>query len=231
METMYYIIVNGQQVGPISRHSLLGSGLKPDSYIWREGLEEWVIASTLPEIAELFAPPHPVVPPQPVVEPEPVQPAEPVQPQYGEPVQPQPYQEPVQPQPYQPQPYQEPVQPQPIQQPYQYEAPHEYDNTGAPIAHTNYMVGSIIAMVVGFFTLCGCVGLVGLIFGIIACVKSSNANKYYANGDRMNGDAANSSAKTMLIIAFIFDGLGVIGFILNFIVGFMQGFMEGLAGY
>ena len=59
METKYFMIINGQQVGPLDRHQLLANGLTPATHVWREGLPDWVLASTLPELADLLAPEEP----------------------------------------------------------------------------------------------------------------------------------------------------------------------------
>lgn len=50
----YYIISNGQQVGPMPKESLTAYGLNRDSYVWRAGLNEWVKAGMLPELSDLL---------------------------------------------------------------------------------------------------------------------------------------------------------------------------------
>lgn len=52
----YYIIYNGQQVGPMSREQLLSYGLNPDSQVWAEGMPQWVPAYTVPELMEIMPP-------------------------------------------------------------------------------------------------------------------------------------------------------------------------------
>jgi len=61
METAYYMIIDGQQAGPFVREELKCHNIKPESMVWREGLENWVAASALPELAELFASQQPSV--------------------------------------------------------------------------------------------------------------------------------------------------------------------------
>lgn len=51
---MYYIIINGQQQGPLPKEQLVANGVTPDTYVWREGLETWVKVSQLPELADIF---------------------------------------------------------------------------------------------------------------------------------------------------------------------------------
>lgn len=52
----YYIIYNGQQVGPMTREQLLSYGLNPNSQIWAEGMPQWVPAYTVPELMEIMPP-------------------------------------------------------------------------------------------------------------------------------------------------------------------------------
>ncbi|MBS0210735.1 MAG: SPFH domain-containing protein [Planctomycetes bacterium] len=64
----FYVAVNGQQAGPFDLPTLgtmLQNGqLKRDSLVWRRGLTEWVAASTVPDLASLFAAAPPPLPPQ-----------------------------------------------------------------------------------------------------------------------------------------------------------------------
>lgn len=55
------MIIDGQQAGPFVREELKNHDIKPESMVWREGLENWVAASALPELADLFAPTQPPV--------------------------------------------------------------------------------------------------------------------------------------------------------------------------
>lgn len=152
----YYIIRNGEPFGPLEKHELLGQGLTPDSDVWHEGLPQWVKASTVPELNDLFedsafgtyardysnigqgAYPPPSYP----------------RPQY--------------------------------------------------IPHTNWLPWAVTATVLGF--LCSCIGM---IFGIVGIVQANKANRYYAEGIQMAGDSANSTARTMTIIAFVIAAIGL----------------------
>lgn len=63
MTTEYYIAVNGAPVGPMSLEELLKRDLKPESLIWKPGMEQWVKASEMPELASIFEiSPEPVTP-------------------------------------------------------------------------------------------------------------------------------------------------------------------------
>lgn len=54
MENNWYILYNGQQVGPMSKEQLLHYGLNPNSQVWRDGMPQWVAAYTLPELMSLL---------------------------------------------------------------------------------------------------------------------------------------------------------------------------------
>ena len=205
MATMYFIISEGQQAGPFPKEHLKARGVEKDTYVWSEGLEEWVPASELPELQDIFE--------ETIIQAVPQQPyGQPQQP-YGQPQQPygqpqQPYGQPQQPygQPQQPygqpqQPYGQPQQPYGQPQP-PYGQPQPYGN---PVPHTNWMPWAIVGTIVGALFSC-----IGMIFGIIGIVKANNANKAYAVGDETGGDMNNSSAKTMTIIALVLAGIGLI---------------------
>ncbi len=50
----YFVIINGVQAGPFPKEKLMTAGLQPDSFVWRQGLPDWVKAETLPELADIF---------------------------------------------------------------------------------------------------------------------------------------------------------------------------------
>jgi predicted Zn finger-like uncharacterized protein len=56
MDAGWHIVVDGEQVGPLSeadvRARLSRGEITVDTYIWREGLSDWVKVSTLPEFGE-----------------------------------------------------------------------------------------------------------------------------------------------------------------------------------
>lgn len=81
---MYYIIINDQQQGPFAKEELLSRGLTPQTMVWCQGMPDWMPASSVHDLNDLFARPQ--------------------QPQYQ-----QPYQQPQYPQQQYPQqPYQQP---------------------------------------------------------------------------------------------------------------------------
>lgn len=102
----------------------------------------------------------------------------------------------------------------------QYRRDHHYNqnpyqrNQFGNSVRVNWMPWAIGATITGFFFSC-----IGAIFGIIAIVQASKANNCYAMGDDLQGDNANSTAKTMTIIGYIMAGLGLI-----FSIWFTSGF-------
>ena len=51
----YYVLINGQQTGPVEENQLLGMGVTRDTTVWHEGMPQWQAAGTLPELGYLFA--------------------------------------------------------------------------------------------------------------------------------------------------------------------------------
>lgn len=138
---MYYIIVNDIQQGPYRKEDLPSLGLKADTPVWKEGMENWQRADSVEELKPYFI-------------------------RIG--------------------------QPEHI----------PFPSYGG--RKSQWMALSIVATVLG---LCSCIGLV---IGIIAIVKCSNANNYYRCGDNEMGERADASAKTLAIVALCFDGLGIV---------------------
>lgn len=180
----YFAIINGAQAGPMSKGQLALAGITPQTMVWRQGLQDWVKAETLPELNDIFmddsafggyARPEQLVNPYAGDEnktPEP-------------PVAPAPYNNPGQsprPNPYNP-----------------------YSYNPEPIAHTNWMPWAIVGTILGTAFSC-----IGMIFGIIGIVKANKANGFYQNGMKAEGDVANSSARVMTIIALVLGALGLI---------------------
>lgn len=162
---MYYIIVDGVKHGPVGREELLLLGMTADSYVWREGLSEWVRASELEELRTLFPVAGPPVPP-------------PVQPLH---------------QPYNPVPPTQPAAPYPPQYPFQREPQF-------PANYVNWKPWAIISLVCGVLFCC-----LAIIFAVIGLVNANKANMYYSQGWAERGNASNSSARLMVIIAFVLE--------------------------
>ena len=66
---MYHLFSNGQQMGPFNVQQLRGmvqSGqFTRQTYVWRQGMQSWQQAGSVPELASLFAPPPGATPPPP----------------------------------------------------------------------------------------------------------------------------------------------------------------------
>ena len=50
----YWVIVNGQQQGPVEESQLPSMGVTRDTMVWHEGMPQWQTAGTLPELNYLF---------------------------------------------------------------------------------------------------------------------------------------------------------------------------------
>ncbi|MDE6301444.1 MAG: GYF domain-containing protein [Muribaculaceae bacterium] len=57
----WYILYNGQQIGPMEMDNLLAYGLNPNSQVWADGMSGWVAAYTVPELMSLI---HRATPPR-----------------------------------------------------------------------------------------------------------------------------------------------------------------------
>lgn len=219
MNEQYFIIVDGQQKGPYPREVLRMQGMTPDTYVWREGMDGWAQASSIPELTALFAEGQDSIFPNSEQQPQ----QQPQQPGYGQ----QPN--------YGPQQGYGPQQPQYGQQPYygqqQYYVQQQYgnpyqQNMGCNVRpHTNWLPWAIVSTVLNCIFSC-----IGIIFSIIGIVQANKANNLYQMGNNVEADAANSNAKVMTIISFVFAGIGVlvlISLIGTGVAGFM-GAIEAL---
>lgn len=50
----WYILYNGQQVGPMEEEQLVNYDLNPNSQVWCEGMPQWVAAFTIPALMTLI---------------------------------------------------------------------------------------------------------------------------------------------------------------------------------
>lgn len=212
---LYYMVVDEKSTGPFTLDEIkLHPALKPETLVWKPGIENWVAAMTLPELTPAFVNRNNPEPPQYIDEPR--QEHDSFGPNYNR----------------QP-PYSDwqnnnhgyksrDNSHRDLNNPFannpQYQANHTYNNRDRyyekydryhngyrPNMHTNWLPWAIVATVVGFFASC-----IGAIFGIIAIVQANKANTLYSQGFDREGDAANSNAKIMTIIGLIFAGIGII---------------------
>lgn len=54
----YYMVIDGRRVGPLPLYDLKANGLKPDTLVWRPGMQTWEPAHTLSELAPILTPPE-----------------------------------------------------------------------------------------------------------------------------------------------------------------------------
>lgn len=54
----YYMVIDGQRVGPLPLYDLAARGLRPDTLVWRSGMQTWEPAHTLPELNSILNPPE-----------------------------------------------------------------------------------------------------------------------------------------------------------------------------
>lgn len=53
--TLYYAMINGNRVGPYTPDVIVTQGVNPDTPVWCEGFQDWVAASTVPEIMDAIS--------------------------------------------------------------------------------------------------------------------------------------------------------------------------------
>lgn len=191
----YWANINGVQHGPVEKEALLGLGLTRDSFVWREGLGDWVMVQNFSELDDLFpATPTEVEEPEiddttPTDEQEPVVPPIPQQP----PVVPQ--------QPFVPQTpiaqQQPPAVPQvPVSQPQQQQC------AANQVCPPTNMVWAILTTV-----------LCCQIFGIIAIVYAAQVGAKFRTGD-LEGANRYSDRAAIWCIAGIVAGLITVPFLI-----------------
>lgn len=59
----WYIVENGQQIGPLDFHQLSQRRLISQTLVWRNGMSEWLPAAQVGELSSLLTPPTPPTPP------------------------------------------------------------------------------------------------------------------------------------------------------------------------
>lgn len=157
----YFAIINGAQAGPFRKEQLQTIGLQPDTFVWRQGLPEWVRAETLPDLADIFMADSAFGGY--------ARPEEPVNPYSG----------------------QYPYGQQPPQQPYgQHPEPYNvYGREPGPIPHTNWLPWAIVGTVFG--ALFSCIGMIFGIIGITRAQQANRfyAEGFHDQGDSSNSSA------------------------------------------
>ena len=182
MEKQYFIVVDGNHVGPLSKEDLRMRGITPTTLVWCQGMPDWQPAMTLGELTDLFQNNNAAhTPNSPYGNPNaayPKNPGYPQNPGYG-------------------------ANQYPYGQPQQ--MPGDQYPRPSGLQHTNWLPWAIVGTVLG---LSSCLGL---IFGILGIVNAKKANDFYLYGNDVQGDFANSSAKTWTIASLVLGAIGVIG--------------------
>ena len=184
MEGNYYIIKNGQQLGPMTAEELLRYGLNPDSIVWHPGMSDWGPAANIPELSALL---------------------------YGNRQQQEPqgvYPSIKEPQMSQGAPYPQNQTPGYSQHPFTQPFGSAYQQPYMPPRErqrSKWLTPAIIATVVGFILSC-----IGGILGVVGIIQASNANNAFDRGDIFEGERLDSNAKIWTIISFVLSGLSLL---------------------
>lgn len=205
-QPIYYMVVDEKSTGPFSLDEvILHPSISPETLVWKPGLDNWVAAKTLPELAPAFVNndnPTPNTPP----EFHRTSSQEETDYNYSSWQSSRDYNHS----------HEEKREYNPFASNPQYQNNHRYNHSNyerhnrynydyRPNFRVNWLPWAIVATVLGFFTSC-----IGAIFGIIGIVQANRANNLYAQGFDREGDAANSNAKIMTVIGLIFAGLGIL---------------------
>lgn len=59
----FFIIQNGQQLGPVPKEQLRNYGLTPNTMVWTEGMLSWAPAYSVPELSDILQNLHNTPPP------------------------------------------------------------------------------------------------------------------------------------------------------------------------
>ncbi|MDE6479321.1 MAG: DUF4339 domain-containing protein [Muribaculaceae bacterium] len=50
----YFAMIGGRQYGPMSLDDMPKEGVRPDTYVWCKGMDDWMQASDVPDICRYF---------------------------------------------------------------------------------------------------------------------------------------------------------------------------------
>lgn len=50
----YFAMIDGRQYGPMELDEMVREGVRPDTYVWSKGMEDWMQASEVPDICRYF---------------------------------------------------------------------------------------------------------------------------------------------------------------------------------
>ena len=50
----YFAMIDGRQYGPMELDEMVKEGVRPDTYVWCKGMDDWAYASDVPDICRYF---------------------------------------------------------------------------------------------------------------------------------------------------------------------------------
>lgn len=50
----YFAMIGGRQYGPMDLEDMSAEGVRPDTYVWCKGMDDWMQASEVPDICRYF---------------------------------------------------------------------------------------------------------------------------------------------------------------------------------
>ncbi len=50
----YFAMIGGQQYGPMTLDEMVREGVRPDTYVWCKGMNDWTLAEDVPDICRYF---------------------------------------------------------------------------------------------------------------------------------------------------------------------------------
>ncbi|MDE7420900.1 MAG: DUF4339 domain-containing protein [Muribaculaceae bacterium] len=50
----YFAMIGGQQYGPMELDDMVKEGIRPDTYVWCKGMDDWMQAAEVPDICRYF---------------------------------------------------------------------------------------------------------------------------------------------------------------------------------
>jgi len=56
MDLYFYLDQNGQQQGPVAANELPNYGVTRNIYVWKQGMSNWQMAGSIPELSDIFPP-------------------------------------------------------------------------------------------------------------------------------------------------------------------------------
>ncbi len=50
----YFAMIEGRQYGPMTLDEMVREGVRPDTYVWCKGMDDWTLAEDVPDICRYF---------------------------------------------------------------------------------------------------------------------------------------------------------------------------------